>query len=619
VERQRRPKTERKLVYGNSRHPISRLHSARCPCCASLFRCRVAGCVQLRAASTAKRHYYFSARTDLGSADGDCPQNGNSQFGTATCTGPPIPGSAKSCIQSCNADADCQALGEAHGSDRCVANVCEHTPDPEALVPGAIQAVVDRFAAHGITLHVVRGQALPHSHVLTFRALDQMTDGCEGGSLDSGTAGLGLYAESYLDLKTNYFDPKKNVAYHYTIFSHYSGCDTEAHCRTDAHTGACPLSSTGCPTVAYSQSGYSEINGNDFIVSLGSFINDKEAFLTTPAPGGAPEGQFIIGGIFMHELGHNLGLRHGGGVSVTPDPNTCYPPDCEDECTVPSEPNYKPNFLSVMNYRYQFTGIQNASAPGGFIPVDTRLDYSSQILPTVPVSDGVSGVLDETNLDETPAYGLTSGNADLFTFTDGTCASHCAWPAQGPVDWDGDSVAGDNSAAIADLNPQSHGAVCASPIEQHRGHVDWGPAPRQSIFRYAFQCTSFFANGATMPPLEAISSNEMTVDEATRAHVLYPTRPIHIEITPGRADKTIVPGQHGDFSIALLGSDDFKVTDVESSSLHFHGATPVRVDIRDINGDGKLDLLVTFDMAAVKLDPKAKKADLTGWLRTVKH
>lgn len=433
--------------------------------------------------------------------DADCPQNGNSQLGTATCTGPPVPGSAKSCAQSCQVDSDCQALGEAHGSDHCIANVCEHTHDPDALTPGAIDAVVARYASHGINLHVERGQALSHSHLISFRLLNDpqdpgnvMTDQCEGGSLSSGTAGEGQYAESYFDLKAKYFDSKESSAYHYAIFGHYSGCDSADHCANDGHTGACPVTATGCATVSTQQSGYSEVNGNDVIVSLGNYINDKEAFLTEPAPGGAPLGQFIIGGTFMHELGHNLGLRHGGGVSATPDPNTCYPPDCEDECTVPAAPNYKPNYLSVMNYRYQLSGIQSASSLGGFIPVDARLDYSTQVLPTVPVSDNVSGVLDEASLDETPTFGLTSGTSDLFSYTDSKCVLHSAWPTHAPVDWDGSGIAGDNSGAQADLNSQSNNGGCGTPTDRHRGHIDWGPAPGQSIFRYGFQCTQFYAD-----------------------------------------------------------------------------------------------------------------------------
>lgn len=147
-----------------------------------------------------------------------------------------------------------------------------------------------------------------------------------------------------------------------------------------------------------------------------------------------------------------------------------------------------------MNYRYQLSGIQSASAPGDFIPADTRLDYSTQVLPTVPVSDGVPGVLDEANLDETPRFGLTSGNSDLFTYTDGKCVSHSAWPTHAAVDWDGSGVAGDNPGAQADLNPQSENGVCGAPTNLHRGHVDWGPAPGQSIFRYGFQCTQYFVD-----------------------------------------------------------------------------------------------------------------------------
>jgi hypothetical protein len=547
-------------------------------------------------------------------ADSECPQNGSSQFGTATCSGPPIPGSAKSCVQACTTDADCQALGGAEVADHCVSNVCEHTHDPELITPGAIRAVVDSFAAHGINLHIERGQALPHSHVISFRTLGEMTDACEGGSLVSGTAGSGKYTESFFDLKGKHFNPKEGPAYHYTVLSHYSGCDSIAHCAADAHTGACPLGITGCRTAKLGQSGYSEINGNNFIVSLGNFINDKEAFLTTPAPGGAPFGQFIFGGTFMHELGHNLGLRHGGGMSATHDPNTCTPPVCEDECTMPGEPNFKPNYLSVMNYRYQFSGIQSASAPGGFVPADTRLDYSTQVLPTVPISDSVPGVLDEAGLDETVPFGLTSGNSDLFTFADGACIRHPAWPTQGPVDWDGNHIFGDNSSAMADLDPESDGDVCGQPTALHRGHVDWGPAPGQSIFRYGFQCAPSSDNplGSTLP----VAIAELSADEARRAHVLYPTRAVQIIVQPGCAAKAIAPGQRGTATVALLGARDFDVSKVDTESLHFHGARPLRTVVRDVNGDGFPDLVIELSLADIRLRPEAKKARLEGWLKS---
>ena len=49
-------------------------------------------------------------------------------------------------------------------------------------------------------------------------------------------------------------------------------------------------------------------------------------------------------GTFMHELGHNLGLRHGGT----------------------DESNYKPNYLSVMNYAFQFYGLIKNNSQGNF-------------------------------------------------------------------------------------------------------------------------------------------------------------------------------------------------------------------------------------------------------------
>lgn len=80
-------------------------------------------------------------------------------------------------------------------------------------------------------------------------------------------------------------------------------------------------------------------------------------------------------GTYMHELGHNLDLHHGGG----------------------DDTNYKPNYLSVMNYSFQFDGLNVAH---GF---DTsKYDYSHYELPT----------LDENNLIESDGFdkdGLTAG------------------------------------------------------------------------------------------------------------------------------------------------------------------------------------------------------------------
>lgn len=73
-------------------------------------------------------------------------------------------------------------------------------------------------------------------------------------------------------------------------------------------------------------SGQAELPGNDMIVSLYCF-------------GSADN----VANTIMHELGHNLLLRHGGNVDI----------------------NYKPNYNSVMNYLYQFDGVDTDCTPPG--------------------------------------------------------------------------------------------------------------------------------------------------------------------------------------------------------------------------------------------------------------
>lgn len=87
-------------------------------------------------------------------------------------------------------------------------------------------------------------------------------------------------------------------------------------------------------TATNGSSGIAELNGDDHIVSLLGAYADVSAVSKT----------------MMHEFGHNLGLRHGGNQDL----------------------NYKPNYNSVMNYRYQFPGADgNCNAVG-----DSILDYS---------------------------------------------------------------------------------------------------------------------------------------------------------------------------------------------------------------------------------------------------
>jgi hypothetical protein len=539
------------------------------------------------------------------SVDSECTALGLGHRGE-TCSGPQvIPTEPASCVHACAVDADCTVLGPSHIGDRCIQSTCQQTHDPEVLSPGALQAVHDSFAAHQINLHIVRGHAVPQSHVLSFRVLNDpnyplntMTDTCEGGSVASGTAGAGKYAESFYDLKAGSFDPTRAPAYHYMIFANYSSCDSNGHCAQCVPVPA--LNPDGSPKAAPrpGQSGIAEILGNDFIVSLGNRINDF----------GLEPDTFTVGGTFMHELGHNLGLHHGGGVdkpcssdAECPTGVACTSTPVGNLCLASNEDTYKPNYLSVMNYRYQFTGIQQADAVGSSLPDPalTRLDYSEQTLP----SGGDQTLHENGGLSE-PA-GLGSGTADLFSFSNALCDPPTTAATTGAVDWDGDGeTSGMN--VTADLSPGDH--ACGTTYIDLKGSTDWDK------LLYKFQCTPMGTEDGSSS-LANIAQEELTPEMAAAAHVLYPIRPVQIEIMAGSADKVISPGQQGEFSVALLGTDDLDVGGVELSSLRFHGAAPVSIAVKDVNGDGRLDLLLVLDMADVRLNPNAEMAQLTGWLK----
>jgi hypothetical protein len=104
--------------------------------------------------------------------------------------------------------------------------------------------------------------------------------------------------------------------------------------------------------------------GNDHVVTLGGFT-------VTVGPPNFPGSPFEHGQTLAHELGHTLGLRHGGVDHQT--------------SSNPASASYKPSYQSLMNYAYQLanpnptTGltVRDYSRPGDLVFVDwdnLRLD-----------------------------------------------------------------------------------------------------------------------------------------------------------------------------------------------------------------------------------------------------
>jgi hypothetical protein len=218
-----------------------------------------------------------------------------------------------------------------------------------------------------------------------------------------------------------------------------------------------------------SSSGLAELSGNDFMVTLGAWST----------PGGTPDEQ---AGTFMHELGHTLGLNHGGNQPGNPDSY-----------------NFKPNYYSVMNYLWQ--------TPQTYAPI-LRLDYSRERLPD----------LNENNLDE---YAGIGGPAGVLVPVGPWSGAIRLADMSGPVDWsvgdlDGDGIADNDTGIRADINhglPPQVDPMPSSPGQSLTGFEDW------SHLVYNFRDSPYFRSGAIFVPPPNETEMTLEIHEALSANV----------------------------------------------------------------------------------------------------
>lgn len=134
-------------------------------------------------------------------------------------------------------------------------------------------------------------------------------------------------------------------------------------------------------------SGFSDVGGADTLVTLGLW----------GAPGQSVQ---VQAGTFMHELGHSLGLTHGGLYYDQPN---SYVPTIEANC--------KPNYQSVMNYLFQVDLLDSGA-----------LDFSEQALSALNEGSLLPGV---TTTDGSPlAYSTTKWYTPVQPGGVGTAATH---------------------------------------------------------------------------------------------------------------------------------------------------------------------------------------------------
>lgn len=242
----------------------------------------------------------------------------------------------------------------------------------EGVIPRieALEKIVDVFSTQGVAVHFDVGDLFDSAEGLNTSKFD-----LGGGNLVP-FSGLVNFDPSSNNGVTNFFDVKQEnfhnsrlPIFHYLLMS------------SDQEEGA---------------GGVAELSGNDIIIALGNLgLNswtsaEKNLLINTQAS------------TIMHELGHNLGLMHGGDEEV----------------------NLKPNYTSIMNYLYSYKGLSEVgnyegdryifdNCAGGRWPLvnspieDTnsyKLDYSH----------GYAADLNEGSIFEINGLGYVNSNAIDF-------------------------------------------------------------------------------------------------------------------------------------------------------------------------------------------------------------
>lgn len=206
------------------------------------------------------------------------------------------------------------------------------------------------------------------------------------------------------------FNPLRRPYFHYVVFGHdqAANSDSSGRCCNQGKDFIVTLGSwrTTCidpgPNGALntSTSGDDVVAGNEIDSGPNRTCNSTASgddIQVIGAGGGAAD--YAVGtvrdqsGTLMHELGHALGLAHGGRDDI----------------------NHRPNYLSNMNYFFQF-GIPFATTPG------SALDYSGKALPT----------LNEASLDE--ANALDPASTYNTFWIDPTRTRQISRVSQ-PIDW----------------------------------------------------------------------------------------------------------------------------------------------------------------------------------------
>ncbi|MES0490228.1 MAG: lamin tail domain-containing protein [Leptospirales bacterium] len=282
----------------------------------------------------------------------------------------------------------------------------------------ALDAVVTVFAARGVVAHFDIGDVYDQSP-----GLDSADHDLGGGNevpyskhLTIGDHGDGITVNSR-DYKYQYMDLRRLPIFHYVLIGDRSPPD-------------------------FSFGGLGEMYGNDFIVTYGHHTQHLNYTSTYG----------WHGPVILHELGHNLGLGHGGDTSV----------------------NYKPNYFSVMNYMYGGPAVATGTVNEGYRYLRNNFFGDTDCYPaydaalynsSLDFSDGLMPSLDENNLNE--SNGLSGAGFWVDFNCDGNVNTSVSYNLNPSYDSTKDVLTDHDDWTAIDYRFRDHGAASSYHLNDY--------------------------------------------------------------------------------------------------------------------------------------------------------